>query len=281
LLIDRTTTRGLEHVPDAADGVDQRLAVRVDLLAQIADVQLDDVGLAAEVIVPDPVQDLGLGQHPARIAHQESQQLKLGRRQVDHLVAPAHLAGVFVHGQVANHQLDLAAGPGQARPAEQPAQPGQHFLQAERLGDVVVAARGDPGHPVIYRVLSREEQHAHVRGFLPYPAEHFQAVEVRQHDVQDHGIGPELAGGPDRRRAVPGRHDLPAFITQHTGQQLSQAWLVVDDQHPDRAAVQPPDRGRPARSAGLSGGARLGHGAGRSGLYVVHHPSSMRSVARG
>src|ERR1700727_1419996 len=61
LLVNRPSTRGLEHVPDAADGMDQRLAGRGDLLAQVADVQLDHVGLAAEVIIPDPVQDLGLG----------------------------------------------------------------------------------------------------------------------------------------------------------------------------------------------------------------------------
>ena len=50
----------LEDVADAADGVDQRAAPGVDLLAQIADVELDDVRLAAEVVGPHAVEDLGL-----------------------------------------------------------------------------------------------------------------------------------------------------------------------------------------------------------------------------
>src|SRR5882724_1763492 len=76
-------TRRLQHVPDAADRMDERVTARVDLLAQVADVQLDSVRLAAEVVVPDPVQDLRLGQHPARVAHHEAQQLELGSGQVD------------------------------------------------------------------------------------------------------------------------------------------------------------------------------------------------------
>src|SRR5689334_23416110 len=55
------SARRLEDVTDAADRVDQRRPAGVDLLAQVADVQLDHVRLAAEVVVPDPVEDLRLG----------------------------------------------------------------------------------------------------------------------------------------------------------------------------------------------------------------------------
>src|SRR5207342_376240 len=55
---------GLEDIAHASHGVDHRLTAGVDLLAQVGDVQLDDVGLAAEVVVPDAVEDLRLGQHP-------------------------------------------------------------------------------------------------------------------------------------------------------------------------------------------------------------------------
>src|SRR5262249_58954771 len=89
----------LEDVAHAADGVDHRLAAGVDLLAQVADVQLDHVRLAAEVVVPDPVEDLGLGPHPARVAHEEPQQLELGRGELDQLAVPAYLPGLLIHGQ--------------------------------------------------------------------------------------------------------------------------------------------------------------------------------------
>src|SRR5580700_3648624 len=103
----------LQDVADAADGVDERDAARVDLLAQVADVELDHVSLPAEVVVPHPVEDLRLRQHSPGIAHHEPQQLELGGGELDELAAPAHLAGVLVHGQVGDRERPLAAGPGE------------------------------------------------------------------------------------------------------------------------------------------------------------------------
>src|SRR5205807_10121406 len=50
--------RELQDVADTPHRVDQVGLPRVDLLAQVADVRLDDVRLAAEVVVPDMVEDL-------------------------------------------------------------------------------------------------------------------------------------------------------------------------------------------------------------------------------
>src|ERR1700682_2081095 len=69
----RRSARGLEDIPGPAQGVDHRFAPAVDLLPQIGDIQLDDVGPAAEVVAPHPVEDLGLAQHPLRVAHHEPQ----------------------------------------------------------------------------------------------------------------------------------------------------------------------------------------------------------------
>jgi hypothetical protein len=54
---------------------------------------------------------------------------------------------------------------------------------------------------------------------------------------------PHLGELPRRRRGVARRHDLPALITHHAGQQFSLARLVANDQDPDRAAVDPGGRG--------------------------------------
>src|SRR5436190_18921237 len=94
----RTASSGrrLEHITGAAHGVDHRRAAGVDLAPEVGDVELDDVGLAAEVVVPDPVQDLRLAEHPPGVAHEEAQQLVLGRGQPDLLARAAHLVGVLV-----------------------------------------------------------------------------------------------------------------------------------------------------------------------------------------
>ena len=52
--------RRAQHVADTAHGVDQRLVVGVDLASQVADVLLDDVAAAGEVVVPHAVEDLRL-----------------------------------------------------------------------------------------------------------------------------------------------------------------------------------------------------------------------------
>src|SRR6476619_1400638 len=74
---------GLGDVPGATHGVDHRLPAGVDLLAEVGDVELDDVGLPTEVVVPDTIEDLRLAEDAARVAHQVPQQLELGRRQAD------------------------------------------------------------------------------------------------------------------------------------------------------------------------------------------------------
>src|SRR5262245_63342913 len=68
-----------DNIARSAVCMDHWFSACVDLLPQVGDVQLDHVGLAAEVVAPDPIEYLRLAQHPARIAHQEPQQLELGR----------------------------------------------------------------------------------------------------------------------------------------------------------------------------------------------------------
>src|SRR5262249_46093298 len=110
----------LEDVAHAADGVDHRLAAGVDLLAQVADVQLDHVRLAAEVVVPDPVEDLGLGQHPARVAHEETQQLELRGGELDQLAPPPR---ALAPRQARRQDSAPPRCPGRARPRPPPRPP--------------------------------------------------------------------------------------------------------------------------------------------------------------
>src|SRR5271165_568309 len=53
-----------QHVPDAAQGMDQPRFLGVDLAPQHGHVRLHDARIAAEVVVPHVIEDLHLGQHP-------------------------------------------------------------------------------------------------------------------------------------------------------------------------------------------------------------------------
>src|SRR3989304_2368246 len=77
----RDIRSGLEHVAGAADGADKvGLAGGVKLLAQVADVDLDGVGLDLEVVAPDLLEDRLLGEDLAGVAGHELQELVLPGR---------------------------------------------------------------------------------------------------------------------------------------------------------------------------------------------------------
>ena len=80
--------------------------------------------------------------------------------------------------------------------------PGDHLGQRERFGHVVIAAHGQAGQFVLQRVARRQEEDGHPEPVGPQPPGHLQAVEVGQHDVEDHevrwillGLGQRLSPG--------------------------------------------------------------------------------------
>src|ERR1700704_5831109 len=73
-----------ESVARAADGLDALGAEGlIDLLAQIADVHLDDVRVALEVDAPHVVEDVGLRRDAPVLAHEELEQCELACGQPD------------------------------------------------------------------------------------------------------------------------------------------------------------------------------------------------------
>src|SRR5215207_10635811 len=102
--------RQAQDVADPADGVDQPRLDRVDLATQVRHVRLDDAGVAPEVVVPDVVEDLALGQHPPGAGHQVAQQLELGRRQLHPPARPPDLVALLVQLQVGGAQPGRGRG---------------------------------------------------------------------------------------------------------------------------------------------------------------------------
>src|SRR6185437_1111583 len=141
-------------------GMDDVRPVLGQLAPQVGDVGRDDGAGAAEVVVPHVVQYLCPGQHAPRVEHQVAQQAELGRGQVDQVSVPADLVAVLVQLDVGEgeHRADRLAGAG---PAQHGPDPGGQFLQAEGLGQVVIAAQGQAGHLVGLGVTGGEEDHRH------------------------------------------------------------------------------------------------------------------------
>ena len=103
-------------------GASSRVA---ELAPQPADVDLDDVGVAGEVDLPDAVEDLALGQHLPGAAHEELDHVELAGRQRDLGVAATTPAGVpgsmpqraGAARASAGARRCGAAAPGRGRPA--------------------------------------------------------------------------------------------------------------------------------------------------------------------
>ena len=88
---------GIEHIAQAAHGADQlRLMALVDLAAQMADIDIDDVGQALEGLVPDLFHDHAARQDSARMQEQIFQQGIFLGAEFDALAVALDLAGQTV-----------------------------------------------------------------------------------------------------------------------------------------------------------------------------------------
>ena len=88
------------------------------------------------------------------------------------------LAVLVEHGVT---DLLLGGRPGlrrRAGSAHQAADPGDDLLQAERFGDVVIAAGSDADEPVLHLVAGGAEQHRDVRISCPQPVQYLESVDV-------------------------------------------------------------------------------------------------------
>ena len=152
--------------------------------------------------------------------------------------AAGDLVAVLVEGEVADDDdRVLLVGGDDRGAAHQGAQPGDDLLEAERLGDVVVAAGRETGDAVLDGVAGGEEEDRDPLVVLAHPAQHLHPVHVGEHHVERDGVGLELAGGADGGHSRGGRLDLPALVPQRHAQELGEVVLVVDDEHPRRGAV--------------------------------------------
>ena len=76
--------------------MDQLRLAGIDLAAQVGDIGLDHIAIAAEIVVPHIVQNLGLGQHHFLVLHEVAQEVELGGRKLDELAGLGDLMGVIV-----------------------------------------------------------------------------------------------------------------------------------------------------------------------------------------
>src|SRR5258708_7673660 len=117
-----------QDVPDPAQGVDQPRFLRVHLATQHGHVRLNDARVTTEVVVPYVIEDLHLGQHPVRIAHEVPEQLELGGGELNLLPGPPHLVAFLVKFEVGERKPGRRLDPVPPGTAEHGTDPGDYLF---------------------------------------------------------------------------------------------------------------------------------------------------------
>src|SRR5712692_8663173 len=219
----------IEDVARAPQCMDE-LALKgvVDLGTQAAHGNVDDVGIALEVDVPDLGGDVSPGQGLAAVLHQKREQGELVFGQVYPLLASAGTVPAQVQFQI-RHLEHLRFVPGTA--AQHRSHACYQLGEGERLDQVVVGAQLQTAHAVGHLVASGQEQHWRLL-LPPQQLNDLPAVAARQHDIQDYQL--VVTSGREVQSVDPGCgciHDEPLF-REALAQVLTGLDLILNHQQP-------------------------------------------------
>ena len=193
----------------------------------------DGVGRQAGVVVPDPLEELLLREALAGVGREVGQQLHLPLRQVDLLVAEDHLARDEV--EVQRREVD-AHRLGQPVATELGVDAGEQDVEAERLGDVVVAAGAEAANDRTVLGEGRDEDDRCSHRLAQFGAQVVAGTVGQQH-VEQQQVG--LVFPDDGSRLGDGARpqDLEAVLVEVACHDFEKLLLILDDK----------DQGTPSR----------------------------------
>ena len=139
-----------------------------------------------------------MAEHPAGIAQEQFEEQVLGAGEGHPAPAPGHPGRGEVEHEVAVAEL-LRAG---RVAAQQCAQAGAQLGERERLDQVVVGARVQPGDAVIYQVAGGEHQDRRPVAAGAQPPAHLEAVRLGHGHVEHHRVDARRCHVGQRRAAA-------------------------------------------------------------------------------
>ena len=226
---------GVEAIADAEVGVDVAPARRalLQLLAQLADEDVDRAVAVGHRVAPDPLVDRLALEHLALGVGKQLQQLELATGQVKAAIADEGLELVGADLQLAGDEgTGLGIGAAAATAAGDGLDPRHHLLRVAGLADPVVDPEPQAPHPLGNGRASGANDHA----------------EVGKHPADPLQVGPRFVaenGEVDQQRVQLHRHQLlrrdraahhPLLPARRFGalrQHGHEAAVVVDYREPD------------------------------------------------
>ncbi len=192
-------------------GLDQRHFKRlVDHRTQAMDMHAQRIRIG-QFLAPHAGFQLLAGHHRRCRFHQRLQDLQRGRVELQQLALAAHFQRIQVVFQVAGFQH---AGLHALAAARQGVQTHFHFLQRERLDQVVIGTGIEAGQLVVQRIAGRQHQHRGLLArFIAQLAADLDAVHAWQVEIQHDRVelvhhGQMQAGDPVSREV----HRMPPVL---------------------------------------------------------------------
>ena len=164
-------------------------------------------------------------QHLPRVAHEELEQMRFGRRQLEAAAAAARLHRAEIEREVGEAQevgrLRVDRAP-QQRP-----QTRKQLLERERLRQVVVRARVEPVDPVADGIARGQQQDGHAVPLAAEPARDVEPVVAGHHHVEDDGVRRPLRDRRERSVAVGGELHVVAGELEGALERLPDRAIVI------------------------------------------------------
>ena len=109
--------------------------------------------------------------------------------------------------------------------------PGEQFSQRIGLGDVVVGSEFECCHHLGFGVLGAHDDDWHIR-FLAYRTQHIEPAHSREHEIEEHDIGPGLPKAVQTDPSVVGGVDDEPLPFEGDANRLDERCLIFDDEDP-------------------------------------------------
>ena len=102
------------------------------------------------------------------------------------------------------------------------------LLEGERLDQVVIGTRFEPGDPLGHGTPRGQHQDRHVVALATELLAHLGAAHPGQHQVEHDRVDVSLTGGEQATGPVVGAGGADVVLPEVAGDELDHAWLVVD-----------------------------------------------------
>ena len=207
----------------------------VDLVPQVADINVNDIGIADIVISPYLIHQLVACDRFPLVLHQIAKRIELLPGQCNRLTLYMDLPAACIDGNASGPKalFFLPIGSCITRTVlfQGNADPRKQFLDGERFGHIIIRSHIQTHYLVAHIILCGQHDDRHVTG-MAKPAAHFDPAQFRQHQVEDQQVRILIQRGIQTASSVKRCQDFISFMLQLQFQKTRYLFLIFNDQYP-------------------------------------------------